>query len=209
MLKTILTGVNNELDAQYIYMKLCGELKDQFDSDLSMSLISNHTYNEKTIPFHDFIHNLNIFMETSKKYDVDNQVKQFKNRTNDIVQLKSVKKIIDEKPRVVKLSEVVMNNTKFTGVRKCPHCYRKVEQNGDDDYSVCGFLPHKKNNDGCGRDFCYRCGKKLCKRWQNDQLWVEQKRYHDSSCCKKYAEKTGDGIYPDDYCQCYNTKGVK
>lgn len=51
-----------------------------------------------------------------------------------------------------------------TDIQQCPHCGRYCVKDDNCNYVVCGraeanrFLPRH----GCGRPFCFSCGKKLC-----------------------------------------------
>jgi len=87
--------------------------------------------------------------------------------------------------------------------KKCPHCPYAITMPESSQYVICGY--HNQNHgydwNGCGRDWCFQCGKMLCKRWEADCLCLLMNRNHDDECCAKHA-KENDKRYPDDYCQC-------
>ena len=70
-------------------------------------------------------------------------------------------------------------------------------------YVICGYGTKGFDWQGCGFDWCFQCGKKLCKCWNVNHLYNLKNRFHNSKCCRSHALKTG-GLYPDDYCQCRN-----
>lgn len=89
--------------------------------------------------------------------------------------------------------------------KKCPHCgHICIAQEGTE-YIVCGYSDPQKGFDfqGCGRDWCFKCGKILCKIWEQDSLFLEMNRHHNGECCVNHAKKNGKN-YTLDYCQCIN-----
>lgn len=87
--------------------------------------------------------------------------------------------------------------------KNCPHCNQKTYKQKSD-YMICGFTNNGTNNGydgtGCYKDWCYKCGKKLCKSWMHNKLFDETNRYHDTSCCKKYA--LTNCIDSEEFCSC-------
>lgn len=117
------------------------------------------------------------------------------------IQMDTVNKIISAKP----------TDTSFISLPKidkeCPHCGRINTAPLGTKYIVCGIdtlgiLPMDNFENVCLNDWCFACGKKLCKNWYKNQLYNEHNRKHDGSCCMEHALKTG-GDYPNDYCQCH------
>jgi len=169
--------------------------------------------------------NLNIYRE-----DVDEKINIIFKTCNEQeqIQKKSLMRISKIKPikpqkrdKIIEyvLNDNIRNEMKFTLIKSCPHCGEECIADKDTDYIICGFQNTHKGFDwsGCGKDWCYKCEKMLCKEWRRDQLFVESNRIHDTKCCLEYAnllnEKYKDIImlgktYPDDYCQCIN-KNVK
>jgi hypothetical protein len=109
-------------------------------------------------------------------------------------------KIISKKPH----DESYIGIMYIEGI--CPHCQKKNKAPFGTEYIVCGvdpegLLPINDNDGSCLNDWCFDCGKKLCKNWDRDNLYDERNRMHDQLCCKKHA-KINHFNYPLDYCQC-------
>lgn len=102
-------------------------------------------------------------------------------------------------------NEVVRPNKSYRITKPCPHCHYNVMADPNTTYVVCGYSNELLGYDwnGCGRDWCFRCGKILCKKWNDNELFLDTNRFHDGECCKKHA-KSNNMQYPDDYCQCTN-----
>jgi len=86
-------------------------------------------------------------------------------------------------------------------VKCCPHCQKMTKANKDTTYVVCGYTDKGYDWEGCQKDWCFRCGKKLCKNWYADDLCSEQNRYHNRRCCKLQAYKNHES-YAQNYCDC-------
>ena len=87
--------------------------------------------------------------------------------------------------------------------KNCPHCSNNCKGSIDTTYIICDYddpLVGFKWN-GCGKDWCFFCGKKLCKQWNEDKLYNDENRIHNKECCKKMAKKNGEN-YEEQYCQC-------
>ena len=66
------------------------------------------------------------------------------------------------------ICSAVSNKNKISLYRaKCPHCMHVNIINERTTYSICGYNDIMIGYDweGCGRDWCVTCGKKLCKKW--------------------------------------------
>ena len=105
--------------------------------------------------------------------------------------------VIFDKPDIDKKSELERKN--------CPHCGNLCIAPHDSEYIICGYSDSQKGYDfhGCGKDWCFKCGKILCKVWDRDTLFLELHRFHNNNCCEDHAEKYNKK-YPEDYCQCIN-----
>ena len=99
--------------------------------------------------------------------------------------------------------------------KSCPHCGHNMCMNPDTDYVICGYGNSKQGFDwtGCSKDWCFKCGKMLCKHWDNHHLYLHMNRIHDHECCKKYTIMNNKNLskdspnylnYPEDFCQCDN-----
>jgi hypothetical protein len=92
----------------------------------------------------------------------------------------------------------------------CPHCEKKNMAPLGTVYIICGvdsqgLKPINNYDESCLNDWCFDCGKKLCKNWNKDNLFVVGNRIHNNECCRKHAQKNGNK-YPEDYCQCENNR---
>lgn len=92
-------------------------------------------------------------------------------------------------------------------VKYCPHqgCGKPYQGTNETKYVICGYDNDIRGYDwiGCQRDWCFLCGKILCKMWVTHQLDVDCNRIHDSECCKKHSIDNKKS-YLTDYCQCEN-----
>jgi hypothetical protein len=86
-------------------------------------------------------------------------------------------------------------------MKECPHCSSEyVTSDKDKEYVVCGYEDGYDWR-GCRKDWCFKCGKKLCKIWDIDNLYIMFNRYHNNKCCLNHAKKNGFD-YEKDYCHC-------
>jgi hypothetical protein len=174
-------------------------------------------------------YNLMISLINGKKYDhaLDNEnmkkyirdiaacrykedsyelISQILLQTSDIAQVRTFTRIADmkqNKPQYVSMKELRQTNKENTVTKKCPHCGYKCLLNRLTTYVVCGYGESGYDWEGCGKDWCFRCGKMLCKTWEQDQLYLPTNRFHDSKCCRKHAIIYGYK-YPENYCKCRN-----
>ncbi len=89
--------------------------------------------------------------------------------------------------------------------KPCPHCAHQIAMPDTTDYVICGYHNKSQGYDwkGCGRDWCFRCEKKLCKKWEINALHLQSNRLHNEECCAEHAMQN-NALYPDEYCQCKN-----
>lgn len=151
--------------------------------------------NTKQIMFHDFIEYLDVLDKCKYKNEAQKIVDNMMRETNDDAQVNTLKKILDNK--------IINNVIKQTDKHSCPHCNKKNFVNNNDDYTICGYTNKGYDWNGCGKDWCNICSKKLCKQWGTDSLFNKLNRVHTNKCCKKHAEKMGVD-YLSEYCQCVN-----
>jgi len=87
--------------------------------------------------------------------------------------------------------------------KKCPHCNHLMTMIADTTYVVCGYINETVGFDGsgCQRDWCFKCGKKLCKSWGENELYINKNREHDGKCCKMYAIFNNED-FEKEYCHC-------
>lgn len=94
--------------------------------------------------------------------------------------------------------------------KKCPHCRINMKMPKDTSYVICGFADTFRGYDwrGCCNDWCFTCGKMLCKSWEKDRLNIVTNRFHDDECCKLHAKRNGYD-YEKDYCICSNKNVIR
>ena len=144
------------------------------------------------------------------KDDALNLKNTLSSRSSDIIYLKTLERIVSRKRNKSYTHDTY--NTQYhhipTVIKNCPHCDEPMKMTEDTTYVICGY-PKNKGYDwnGCCCDWCFSCGKMLCKTWENDDLNVEENRYHDDSCCKAHSKRNGY-TYPTDYCQCVQNQYV-
>lgn len=87
--------------------------------------------------------------------------------------------------------------------KNCPHCEKKIYDYDNKHYIICGYTEKGYDWIGCGKDWCFKCGKKLCKSWDKNSLFDTINRFHNGKCCKVYAQRHNSNYY-NDFCQCLN-----
>lgn len=141
------------------------------------------------------IHNI-----ISKKYieETNTIIKDLQNKTIDIIQKKTFNRISKNKISKYNDTDLIQNNSNNI-IKKCPHCDNKITANINTKYIICGYSDSHKGFDllGCGKDWCFKCNKKLCKSWFDDVLFIDKNQIHNNNCCKK---KAGDKYI--EYCNC-------
>lgn len=170
-------------------------VSDETEKKLIYSLLNKDRYNN-SMDFDRFITYLNILDQIEYNNDASILIQDLELVYDDPSQIHTLKRIISKK-----IYSEPINNKSYYFQAQCPHCGRKNTGTSKTDYIVCGYTSKGYDWKGCGRDWCFKCGKKLCKNWNFDHLYNKLNRIHDNKCCKVYAERIGD-IYPDDYCQC-------
>lgn len=132
------------------------------------------------------------------------QIPLIMNKTNNLAQIKTFTRIANSKPLKPPFISIREINTNVSNISKpCPHCSHICTAPKFSEYIICGFGNNGYDWEGCGKDWCFKCGKILCKSWENDMLFIEENRCHNMECCKHHAH-SNNKTYPDDYCQCNN-----
>jgi hypothetical protein len=197
---TILSGCNTILDAHYfaeIYVKYNPEMRT-----LVHSMINGKRYGY-ALSFKSMMSGIQLINSFIYKDEADEATDLYTKKTKDIIQLKTLKKI--SKNKIVRDDiNIEKKNQKIQ--KNCPHCLHVSIYNNDKSYVICGYEDDHKGYDwkGCGKDWCFKCEKKLCKIWESDKLFLLLNRYHDESCCKTHACDNNEN-YLDNYCQCSNS----
>lgn len=214
----VLSGCRTILDAYYFgekYNKLNPEMKS-----IVSSMINGKRY-DQVLDMRTMMSVIELLDRVQYKDEAEEIVERYTKKTTDVVQLKALKKLIKNKliRPTNKLKNYDIQN--YIGIienmenidiitKPCPHCSHECESFINSNYVICGCTDFHKGWDwvGCKKDWCFSCGKMLCKSWEPNQLYVELNRYHDNECCRTHA-KNNNKKYPDDYCQCHNKYVVR
>lgn len=198
--KNIVHGMRTRSDCYSIFEKLDLTYEQK---NILISII-NGKKAEKVYDFstmNDIITQLNNIKYGEQIYIAINQLME---KTTNIAQIQTFNRIANSKP--LKAEYLIGRDIKDNfnvKVKNCPHCNNKCKFPIFTEYVICGFGEKGYDWEGCGKDWCFKCGKILCKSWENNQLFIEENQIHDNSCCKHHAN-THNKIYPNDYCQCQN-----
>ena len=195
----IINAIDSE-DANSI-INIAGNMTiDSIEIKLLMSLLHNERYNKK-MDIRKFILYTTV-LENIQYYDDANIIiEDIELIISDIAQINAFKRIIKYKPKQLN------DDNKYNKILKeCPHCKKAYNGLATTKYVICGYT-HQSNRGfdwkGCGKDWCFTCGKKLCKSWDINILYNQNNRHHDGKCCKNTAIKNNEN-YLIDYCQCSN-----
>jgi hypothetical protein len=204
----ILSGCRTITDAYFfaeIYIKGNPEM-----NTLIYSMINGKRYEQvldlKTIKSTLDVTNEHKYKDDAYEYG-ENQIQ----KTNDTVQKKTFSRIIKDKPvkpqELIKQKTIELSyeNTVSTINKNCPHCAYACNAPIDTKYIICGYANSHTGYDwkGCGKDWCFECGKMLCKSWDANQLFLESNRIHNMDCCNHHST-TMSYNYIQQYCQCLN-----
>jgi hypothetical protein len=202
--KLLFLSLNNIKDIN----KLCNLLNLSNNEKIYINNYFNSLNLPKKISYNDFLGILDDLHNLKYKEDVMENLYKLGNKTTDINQINSIIKIGNTKQE--KYSNIITNNIKeknkwFNIKQNCPHCNITCKIDFESDYAICGYNDTRigYNWEGCGRDWCTKCGKKLCKKWNENNLFIIENRFHDNECCLKYCKLLGNN-YLLDFCQCYN-----
>lgn len=162
------------------YLKIDKDYYSDMESIILKSFISNIHFIKKIDD--------DIFIKCMYSYDKNTLLSM----TDDFAQINIINKF----------KETI---NKQTSIKNCPHCGLVFNNIRGNQYIICGYTGNHKGYDwkGCKRDWCFTCGKKLCKVWDFDELYDEDNRFHDT-CCIKYAKM--NKLSKDDFCSCKSTK---
>lgn len=136
----------------------------------------------------------------------------FIEKTDDIVQIKTITRLINNKsPKPQEIYRLDWKDQYNIGdyveqkiEKKCPHCNHINRARKSTGYIICGYGDNGYDWEGCGKDWCFKCNKILCKTWDIDMLFIEKNRIHDNECCKRHAV-IHNMKWPENYCHCRST----
>jgi hypothetical protein len=198
-IKAILEGCDTIVDA----MPFCTMYADKYPAmrDLIMSLMNGKNYKDNVdIKTKQTVLKDINFCET--KEDALSLITKLEDKSTDDVYKRTMERLSRKKHSKQYSKKEVMNNNIS---KKCPHCFHMLYMPANTTYVICGY--HNTNSgydwNGCGRDWCFSCGKMLCKKWEIDSLNLQMNQSHDDECCELRAQLNGHN-YLNDYCQCNN-----
>lgn len=206
--KQIISGCNTIQDAYFfinMYLRKNPEMRN-----IAVSMVNGKNYGK----YVDFETMKNVTSDLNhcefQEDALEITVKNFKSEINQL-QMKTFSRITKSKPnRPTKKDVSYYNKTNsiltpepILVTKKCPHCSHECTASENTSYIICGYQNSRSgfDMDGCGCDWCFRCGKKLCKQWYMNTLYLDINRIHNDECCKQHALEH-KFVYPDDYCQC-------
>lgn len=198
--KLIIDGCQNPTDITEILIK--NGVNDR-DINLLLSYASSRKYNIcfSKSNFIEIINNLN---KQKYKEDVLEEMKVHLQKTTDIAQINTMHRIANTKilkPTIITKSTI--KNKDDVIKKTCPHCCQINTKDKTSEYVICGYDIDGYNWEGCGKDWCFSCGKKLCKSWDSHNLFLEDNRKHNKKCCKEYADNHNLN-YEEEFCFCKN-----
>ncbi len=205
----VLFGCRTIMDAYYFaekYSKNNPEMKNVISS-----MINGKRY-EQILDFKTIKSVLENLDNIHYRDDAEEFIERYCKQTTDIAQIRALTRVTknkilrpSNKPKISTtfISEIREDNYMVT--KKCPHCKNDCRADANTGYVICGYTNTHKGYDwcGCGKDWCFKCEKMLCKSWEPNQLYVAVNRNHDGNCCKRHASETQHN-YPEDYCLCSN-----
>lgn len=216
--KHILSGCRTILDAYNMARIYCDRNPEM--KAVVHSMINGKRYENNIFDFRMMNTVLHDISTIEYSDDAMELVEKLSKETSDNIQRKTLEHLAKNKPnRPIIAQHHLANNSvkciqlKYNGsntindfdyvTKSCPHCAHGCEADIGSTHVVCGYSNNKVGFDwmGCGNDWCFQCGKMLCKSWYENKLTIENNKKHDGECCKKHA-KINEKSYPNDYCQC-------
>ena len=204
----ILTGCRTVLDAYYfaeIYSRKNPEMRS-----LIYSRVNGKRY-ETILDFKTMMSLIDSVNSCQYKEDAEDIIDLYSKKTLDNTQKKTLQRISRNKPSRPYMTKTIVDQNKIdkiTITKNCPHCNHSNTCDVNSCYVICGYVNQRSGYDwkGCGKDWCFKCRKMLCKSWKENQLDVLYNRYHNNECCKSHAKEHNKN-YIEEYCQC-NTSNV-
>jgi len=198
--------INNISELIDLYDSCTSKTSSELEQKILDDLIENYNF-KKQIDIDLFIINIDDLNGISNPDEFLAMHYYLLKRTDDKAQINTLHRIRTKFNAILPIgSEFDSSNSGIKKICKvCPHC--KIVRNyayEDTNYVICGY-GNKNGYDwiGCRKDWCFQCGKKLCKSWYLNKLFNTFNRYHNGICCKRYARKNSES-YKNDYCHCIN-----
>jgi hypothetical protein len=194
--KNLFSGLHTQNDVNYFIRRCPTE-----DTEIIQSIIQGLKL-ENILSLNEIFHILDQLRNCHYKQDVEEIFNQYPHLKNNLFQSTLLTQILESYPECLppKIKTPIIE----TFTKKCPHCHKDNTASKDIYYIVCGFDPQGlslPDDTGCACDWCFQCGKRLCKNWYYDDLFMVLNQKHNTNCCKLHANKN-HLKYPEDYCQC-------
>jgi hypothetical protein len=196
----VFNGTKTYKDATYMLdiLKLNKEEKNIF-----INIINNKKFQSK-LDFQTMEQGLKEVKNSKYREDANIKVNNIIRNTIDIAQIKALTRVANTLPLKPINTHYNENTNKIHKIKKmCPHCKKEITMPANTEYIICGYGEQSYDWEGCCHDWCFQCGKILCKIWEDDQLFIPFNQIHDRECCKKHSLQHKNK-YPHDYCQCKN-----
>lgn len=190
--KDKIINASNINDATSILSIALLTVDNEIEVKLLKSLINNNRYSNK-MDMNKLIVYFNILNMLNSYNDAETLINDIQKNITDVVQINTFKRLLKNKPQT-------NSNANY---KNCPHCNHRNSMENNKSYMICGYSSKGYDWKGCGMDWCFNCGKKLCKSWNHDMLFNKLNRHHDNKCCKNYAH-INNLNYEKEYCMCKN-----
>jgi hypothetical protein len=202
--QAILEGCDTSLDAIQFANNYCEKYPEY--KSMIKSMMQSNIYQDNIDIFtkSEIIRNTDNYV---RRDDIIDSIEKISGKTNDEVFKRTMYNIANRKNNYFcekkKIQKSRIN-------KKCPHCNYIMSFPEDTTYVICGHSDDKLGYDwnGCGKDWCFYCGKILCKNWDKHALYLAINRIHTDECCSEHAKET-NRKYPDEYCSCRNNWNVR
>ncbi len=200
-INNIFNGINNKEDLNILLNNI------NYDNKIKLfyNNINSISNNKIFLSYNDFQQFLIYCSQLKYKEDIYEYIYKINNKLSQ-TQLNTLTRIIKNKPSNNYTRDITkIKNKKHYLLKKCPHCNHENKIFENNNYSICGYNDISLGYDweGCGKDWCTLCSKKLCKNWFDNQLFIEENRIHNSKCCLEHSIKNKLN-YQYEYCQCNN-----
>ena len=214
-INNILSGCRTLLDS-YCFSEIYSKSNPEMKS-VVLSMVNGKRYYDNIIDFKEMQFLLETLDKIQYKEDAEELINFKYKDITDYIQLQTIKRMIQNKlsktnsyniPNKYMYNEQSFsdslferNNYKIT--KNCPHCNHPCNESINMKYVICGYTDTQKGYDlvGCGKDWCFKCGKMLCKSWNTNQLFILDNRTHNKECCKKHANELNID-YEYNFCMC-------
>jgi hypothetical protein len=204
-MKTLFSGCDSKIDAMHMTEPLLLKYPDY--KKIIISYRDSLIYPDN-IDLMAKVASLESVYSASTRDDALNLKNSLSSRSNDPIYLRALERIVSRKRN--KRNETNRTYIPRTIIgRECPHCGETMRMPVGTTYVICGYPDENRGYDwkGCCGDWCFACGKMLCKTWERDELNVESNRHHDDNCCRPHAKKNGHN-YLNNYCHCIQNHNV-